>query len=210
MGDDFEVNPLLALNSAEEEVQTMVKKDFFPKLEWMTNLKKLKLTKYGFFGTSQDISSIRSLLLDDLCAFVFSEERAPSSLQCVWVEDFQLRTSLFPFWRNSPSKKSYYDSGHTDIDLSEYGNYQMVLQDENIEHMGEVEVLPSLNQRGANPQPYLPNLKYFRVSAHEEEDQQVCLAFLCHGFHWVLHFHHYLLSSFNINIFSKEAERLHS
>ena len=151
----------------------MVKKYFFPKLEWMANLKKLVLIKYGNFYSEDLSASIRSLLLDDLCVFIFQEGLAPSSLQCVWIKCFRLTTSLFPFWLSSPSKRSYYDS-ENDIDLSDEENYQMVFQNEgNIEYLAEIEELPSLDQREGHPRPYFPNLKYFHVLLFEEEDAQV-------------------------------------
>lgn len=164
------------LNQAEEQVEKIVRKNFFPKLEWMTNLKKLVLIKYGAFSEPKPV---RSLLLDDLCAFIFTEERAPSSLECVWVEDFQLASSLFPHWQKGPLKKSYTERREIDgryvyIDLSEPDNYQMALNDESIEHLSGIDEFPSPNQRGAYPRPYLPNLKHFRVLAYEEENQQVC------------------------------------
>lgn len=169
MGDKFTRDPIL--NSAEEGVQRMVKMDFFPKLEWMVNLKKLVLIKFGNFCSPDP--SIRPLLLDDLISFIFQEERAPTSLQSVWVNDIQLSTSLFSFWRNSAFKKMYYDSKQL-IDLSDEANYQMVLGNGDIEQLGEIIDLPSLDQREAHHGPCLPNLKHFKFWAadYEEEGNQ--------------------------------------
>lgn len=100
-GDQFE-RQTSDLNSDEEVIQRMINKDLFPNLEWMTNLKKLVLIKYGHLLPGKD-GSVRSLLLDNLCAFIFTEERAPS-LECVWVEDFLLATSLSPHWEKAPQK----------------------------------------------------------------------------------------------------------
>lgn len=137
----------------------------------MTNLKKLVLIKYGRFSLA-----VRSLLLDDLCAFLFTEERAPSSLECVWVEGFHLASRLFPHWLKSPLKKSYTESDDRTvfINLSESRTYQMALNGESIEHLGGIEEFPSMNQREEhNHRAYLPNLKRARVVAYEEENQQV-------------------------------------
>jgi len=162
MGHPFKREPLLALNSAEKEVQRMAKNDLFPKLEWMTNLKKLVLIKYGTFYNRPDyLPSVKSLMLDDLCALSFREERAPSSsLESVFVQNFYLATSLLPHWRNSPFKKTYYDTIH-ELDLSNDGDYQMLLQHgDGIVNLGGIERFPSRNQRIAHPGPFLPNLKY--------------------------------------------------
>ncbi len=70
-------------------------------------------------------------------------------------------------------KKSYCETDYANVDLSDY---QMALNDECIEHLCGVEEFPSLIQREAHPRLLLPNLKYLRVSAVEEENQQVYLA----------------------------------
>jgi len=173
MGDDFR-RETSTLNSHEIEVQNLVKKDLFPNLEWTVNLKKLVLIKYGAFSNMQNNSfETRSLLLNDLITFIFTEERAPCSLQCVWFELFALNAPPYLFWRNSPSKRSYYYNidAEEGIDLSE--DYDMYLQDDRTEHLGWVEEFPSLDQRGPHPSPYLSNLKHVRVDGLQEENQQV-------------------------------------
>jgi len=181
MGYCFTRENLLALNSAEEEVQRMVKTDLFPKLDWVANLKKLVLIKYGIFDSNlpEFSTAVQSLLLDDLCAFIFQEERAPSSLECIWVQDFQLATSLLPHWRNSALKKTYFDTGHK-IDLSDEDIYQLVLQEGAIEDLGGIREFPTQIQREEHPQPYLPNLKYCHVSSFDDEgvNQQVGLSYI--------------------------------
>jgi len=169
--DDFVRETPPNLNRAERKVDKTIKKTMFPKLEWMTNLKKLVLIKYGRFSPA-----VRSLLLNNLCAFLFTEKRAPSSLECVWVEGFHLAAPLFPHWLKSPLKKSYteYDDRTVFIDLSEARNYQMALNDESIEHLGGIVEFPSMNQRREHHhRPYLPNLKRARVIGHKNENQQV-------------------------------------
>ena len=172
MGTLF-VRESTALNSNERRVQKAVKKDLFPHLKWMTNLKKLVLIKHGSFYTTENCSpEIRSLLLDDLCSFVFTGERAPASLQSVWIEDYQLATYLLPHWRRSPQKKSYYDSNRKDVDLSDDRNH-LVLLDDRIEHLGGIEELPRSDQREAHLRPFLPNLKHLRTRALDVQNQQV-------------------------------------
>jgi len=171
MGDSIP-RETLTLNSVEVEIQNIAKKDLFPNVDWILNLKKLVLIKLGSFSNVEDGSlQLRPLLFNDLCSFIFTGEHAPSSLQCVWVERFILNTPLYPFWLNSPLKRSYYDTDtEQDIDLSE--DYIMYLQDCSTEHLGWVEKFPSLDQQGTNPSPYLSKLKHLRVD-FVEEDQQV-------------------------------------
>lgn len=167
MGHPFK-RPLLALNSAEQDVQRMVKTDLFPKLDWTVNLKKFVLFKYGNFENRNCYRpAIRSLLLDDLCAFIFPEERqAPSSLECVWIHDFLLGTPLLPHWLNSSSKKSYCDTELHRVNLSIEAIYQTVLQEGAIGQLGGIAGFPTQHQREAHPQPYLPDLKYCHVGGY--------------------------------------------
>ena len=61
------------LNTAEEMVLKMAETDFFPHLEWMSNLRSLSLVKLGeFSNTSHEWDrSVRSLLLEDLLEHIF-------------------------------------------------------------------------------------------------------------------------------------------
>ena len=82
---------------------------FYPRLGWMTSLKSLIVTKLGPCSLDSDefsstLGFFRSLMLEDLLSWLFSEERAPRSLQHLWIHLFSFGYQAPKFC--APSLKS--------------------------------------------------------------------------------------------------------
>ncbi len=155
-GDDFDREDgsgsfsfEVPLTSAQKKIKQKIN-DLFPKLEWMSSLKKLELIKLGRFTTLPEFYFIvRSLLLEDLFDWFLVKERERSSLECLWIQDF-LSPMLFKFHLlNDSALKSYYvKSEEHDNPNKAYSRFC------NIEHLAGVDI--------THPLAKLPNLKHFR------------------------------------------------
>ena len=146
-GDDSFDAPL---TPAQEKIQ-QESKDLFPKLKWMTSLKKLALLKFGRFTTiSEDYFIVHSQLLEDLIDYWFlDKERERSALECLWIQDFLSPTFHDSHLLNDVALKSYYvKSEEHDYPNEAYSRFC------NIEHLAGVDV--------TSPLAKLPNLKHFR------------------------------------------------
>lgn len=167
MGDDFE-RQTVVLNQDEEEVQRMVKEDLFLHLNWTINLKKLVLIKYGMFSNMTNPRfGVQSLLLNDLCSFIFTEAGPPSSLHCLWIQDFHPNyTPFYSSLMETSQIKSYFLSG---VGLC-YSDYYMRAEDEYsiVENVGGLRKFPRNYQ-----QTILPKLKHARILDCDPDENQV-------------------------------------
>jgi len=168
MGDNHTRENII-LSPDEEEVQRMVKKDLFLRLNWTINLKKLVLIKYGILSNMTNTRfGVQSLLLDDLCSFIFTEAGPPSSLHCLWIQDFYLNFSspFFSSLMETPQIKSYFLSG---VRLC-YPDYYMRAEDEKstVENVGGLKKFPRNHQ-----QTILPKLKHARILDCDPDEDQV-------------------------------------
>jgi len=176
MGEHFErqnvqddVTDPSVLNQDEEEAQRMVKEDLFPHhLNWTINLKKLVLIKYGMFSSMTNTRfGVQSLLLNDLCFFIFTEAGPPLSLHCLWIQGFHPNyTPFFSSLMETPQIKSYFLSG---VGLC-YSDYYMRAEDEYsiVENVGGLRKFPRNHQ-----QTILPKLKHARILDCDPDENQV-------------------------------------
>lgn len=191
------------LNREEEDVQKIVKKDLFPLLDWMSNLRSLALIKLGQFTTlPEDYHLVRPLLLEDLLQHVFSKEERPKSLQRLWVNEFVLHRFCFHLLPPAPAGpdeshpaplKSFFlpdsmlffvNDQHFDPESrAEYerDHVHHITRDglfDDAEHLDEITSFPDVVTDSNDlvtigPPAFLPRLKYVRVTSSDDGDGQV-------------------------------------
>ncbi len=131
------------------DVSQVIRELFYPRLGWMTSLKSLIVTKLGpcsFVPNnfSPNWGYYRSLMLEDLLSWLFSEERAPRSLQLLWIHLFLFEYPAPEFC--APSLKS------CQVQIQEHG--------EDFAGFPNLEVLAQIYFWKEFNMLHLPNLKY--------------------------------------------------
>lgn len=186
----------------EEHVQNMAKNDLFPLLHWMQNLTSLAVIKLGLFTNQEDDDrSVHPLLLQDLFQHVFSKERRPKSLQRLWIQQFMLYEFNFNLLGDAaelhdeppPTLKSFslqecvfrFDNEPMLPErriLSEIENVYHITREklfDHVEHLAGHMTFPDVIDAGTGlaTEPFLPNLKYVRVSSGNDHGGQVTMNF---------------------------------
>lgn len=128
------------------DVRQFIRETIYPHLGWMKSLKSLVLIKLGSLHYSSGIGYVTSFMLDDLLVWLLSEERAPRSLQHLWIQGFDFRPEYESIYFCAPSLKSCgVEACQEDEDFVPFPNL------ENIAQMRFTVGCPLL---------HLPNLKY--------------------------------------------------
>lgn len=137
------------------DVSQFIRETVYTHLGWMKSLRSLVITKLGPFVTTsgEGRTHVESLMLNDLLAWLFSEERAPRSLQHLWIKDFCFANRSLEFC--APSLKTC---------LVEYQ-----WREENYTGFPNLEVLATIDFKDC-PLLHLPNLKYVYGQCSYSED----------------------------------------
>ncbi len=162
-GDDFKypstypwVNPAIQFN----DLSQFIRETIYPHLGWMKSLRSLVLIKLGpFVASIEGRSYVDSFMLNHLLAWLFSEERAPRSLQHVWIQDFCFEPGYQTLQYCAPSLKTCQIGECADgKDFADFPNLEIIAQ---MQFSQECSLL------------HLPNLKYVYGLCYFQVDETV-------------------------------------
>lgn len=174
----------------EEDRQQSMKNFWFPKLDWMTNLKSLAIVKLGRIFNRN--ICVRSLLLEDLIRHIFRDGGCPDSLQHLWVHGFEIERNVhltMNLWGTTPQAppmKSFYVEGHSvyledEVELEhriveELGHILNITPDPRFDQLQHLAVINFCYKNEVDAvRPHLRSMKYARltnVSFHDKVNSE--------------------------------------
>ncbi len=180
-----------ALSSAVNDIKNLVEKDFFEKMDWVVNLRSLILIKFGVFSNAPPNHKelVRSLLLNQLLEWVFSESRKPVSLRHLWIQDFVVTGAVIHAWSQSLPMITYVldeeNTQDSDSDWLFNSNIDNI-PDERSKHLEHFAVIPIEEPLTNHPKGCLPNVRYARASCWDDDGcRQVLNSFYLYLFPFI-------------------------
>lgn len=164
----------VALSSAVNDIKNLVQNDFFEKMDRVVNLRSLILIKFGVFSNAPPNHKelVRSLLLNQLLEWIFSESRKPVSLRHLWIQDFVVTGAVIHAWSPSLPMITYVldeeNTQESDSDWFVNSNIDNT-PDERSKHLEHFAVIPIEEPLTNHPKDSLPNVRYARASCWDDE-----------------------------------------